>query len=391
MKIDIRLAECLKKINPSTTLVITAKTKKLKSEGVDVVNLAAGEPDFDTPDFVKEQAVEAIKSGFTKYTPTSGIRELKIAIAEKFKRDNSLDYSPEQIVVSSGAKHCIFNTLFVLTNKGDEVLIPSPYWVSYPEMVKLCQGTPRFIPALPENDFKITIKALEKYITSKTKALILNSPSNPAGSVYTKDELMQISKICLKDKIFVISDEVYEKIIFDNLEHISIASLGKEIFDLTITINGVSKSHSMTGWRIGYLAGPLDVVDAISKLQDHSTSNPSSISQKAALAALKAGENFSQQMCAEFERRRDYVIERLSKIEKIKPVIPHGAFYIFCAISKTKLDSLTFSNRLLDEALVAVIPGEGFGRNDYIRLSFATNLEELGKGMDRIEEWLGKL
>lgn len=391
MRIDTRLAERLKKVSLSSTLGITSKAKKLKAEGVDVVTLAAGEPDFDTPDFIKDAATEAIKSGFTKYTPSTGIIELKNAICEKFKKDNSLEYNPSQIVVSCGAKHSIFNALFVLINRSDEVLIPSPYWVSYPEMVWLCEGTPRFIPTLPQDKFKIKINELEKYISIKTKVLILNSPSNPTGCVYTKDELKEIAKICVKKKIFVISDEIYEKIIFDSARHISIASLSKEIFDLTITINGLSKSHSMTGWRIGYLAAPADIVENISKFQDHSTSNPASISQKAALAALKAGDDFSKSMACEFEKRRDYCFLRLKAIKKINPVLPEGAFYIFCDISRTKLDSSAFAGRLLDQALVAVIPGDSFGRNDFIRISFATNLDQLKEGMDRIEEWVNNL
>ncbi len=390
MQIDTRLAERLKKINPSTTLAITNKAKKLKSEGKDIVNFAAGEPDFETPDFIKDAGIAAINSGFTKYTPSTGTAELKKVICEKFKRDNRLEYDPKQIVVSCGAKHSIFNALLVLVNRQDEVLIPSPYWVSYPEMVNLCEGKPRFIPTLPENDFKITAKDLEKHITIKTKLLILNSPSNPVGCVYTLDELNEIAKVCVAKKIFVISDEIYEKFLYDNLKHISIASLNKDIYNLTVTVNGLSKSCSMTGWRIGYLGAPLDVAEAISRLQDHSTSNPTSISQKAAEAALSAKNDFSANICQEFQRRRDYIIGRLSQIKKIDFVRPQGAFYIFCNISGTRIDSLTFANRLLDEALVAIIPGDGFGRDDYIRISFATGMEQIEKGMDRIEEWLKK-
>ena len=388
MRIDIRLAERLKKINPSPTLALTTKAKKLKSEGKDIVNLAAGEPDFDTPDFIKEAAIEAIKSGFTKYTPTTGIPELKQCICEKFRRDNSLIYAPEQIAVSCGAKHSIFNTLMVLVNKADEVLIPSPYWVSYPEMVNLCDGKPVFIKTSPENNFKITAKDLEKRITAQTKILILNSPANPTGCVYNEDELQEIAKVCVAKRIFVISDEIYEKLIYDNLKHISIASLNPEIYKLTITINGLSKSFSMTGRRIGYLAGPSDIVEAVSKLQDHSTSNPVSIAQKAALAALKSTDDFVRFICGEFQKRRDYLVSRLAQLKKISFVPPQGAFYIFCDISKTKLEAQTFSQRLLEEAQVAVIPGEGFGRDDYIRISFAASIEEIEKGMDRIEEWL---
>jgi aspartate aminotransferase len=390
MQINIRLAQRLEKINPSSTLAVTSKAKKLKSEGCDIINFAAGEPDFDTPDFVKQAAIEAINSGFTKYTPTTGTPELKKLISEKFRRDNSLDYKPEQIVVSCGAKHSIFNTLMVLINPKDEVLIPSPYWVSYPEMVALCEGIPKFIQTRPENNFKIRIEDLEKNITPKTKLLILNSPSNPVGCVYNLDELKEIARICASKRILVVSDEVYEKLIYDNQKHASIAGLGQDIYNLTITVNGLSKSYSMTGWRIGYLGAPSDIVEAISRLQDHSTSNPASISQKAAVAALSAPNKFSGEICQEFQKRRDYVVTRLKKIKKLGFVVPQGAFYIFCDISGMKLDSLTFANRLLDEASVCLIPGEGFGRDDYVRISFATGMEQLEKGFDRIEEWLGK-
>jgi len=391
MRIDTRLAERLKKINPSSTLAITSKAKKLKAEGKDIITLAAGEPDFDTPDFIKTAAIEAIKTGFTKYTPTTGIPELKKLICEKFKKDNSLDYNPNQIVASCGAKHSIFNALLVLVNRQDEVLIPSPYWVSYPEMVNLCEGIPRFIATLPENNFKITSKDLEKHISKKTKLLILNSPSNPAGCVYGLDELEEIAKICVDKKIYVISDEIYEKIIFDNLRHISIAGFNQDIYNLTITVNGLSKSYSMTGWRLGYLGAPLDISEAISKLQDHSTSNPASITQKAAVAALSAPDEFTKKMCEEFQKRRDCIAARLSKIKKISFVLPQGAFYVFCDISQTKLDSLTFANRLLDEASIAIIPGDSFGRDDYVRMSFATSIEQIEKAMDRIGEWLKNL
>jgi len=294
-------------------------------------------------------------------------------------------------VVSCGAKHSIFNALFVLLNPGDETLIPSPYWVSYPEMAHLCEAKPRIINTRPENNFKMTPEELQKHITSKTKVLILNSPSNPTGCVYTLEELRQIAKICVARRIFVISDEIYEKLIYDNLKHVSIASLDKDIYGLTITVNGVSKSFSMTGWRIGYLAGPADIVEAISKLQDHSTSNPASISQKAAAAALSASDEFSGAICREFQKRREYIIGRLKDIKKMSFIIPEGAFYVFCDISKTGLDSLAFSGRLLDEELVAVIPGQGFGRDDCVRLSFATGIEQIEKGMDRIKEWVAKL
>ncbi|MBI4707703.1 MAG: pyridoxal phosphate-dependent aminotransferase [Candidatus Omnitrophica bacterium] len=392
MRIDTRLADRLKKINPSLTLAITAKAKKLKADGFDVLNFGAGEPDFDTPDFIKKAAIEAINSGFTKYTPTTGIPELKKLIAEKFKKDNSLEYSFNQIVVSCGAKHSIFNALFVLLNRHDEVLIPLPYWVSYPEMVKLCEATPRFIKTMPSNDFKITAKDLEKHITTKTKVLILNSPSNPAGCVYSSQELKEIAEVCVKKRIFVLSDEIYEKIVFDNTSHVSIASFNKEIYDLTVTVNGLSKSYSMTGWRIGYLGAPLDVAEAISNLQDHSTSNPNSIAQKAAVAALSSSnEDFFKNVCLEFKNRRDYVISRLKGMKKIGYVNPQGAFYVFCDIGKTKLDSMTFASRLLEEAYVSLIPGNGFGMDKYVRISFATSMDTIKNGMDRLEQWLNKL
>lgn len=391
MKIETRLAERLKKINPSSTLAITSKAKKLKSEGKDIANFAAGEPDFDTPDFIKDAAITAIKAGFTKYTPTTGIPELKKLICQKFKKDNSLEYAPSQIIVSNGAKHSIFNALMVLLNRGDEALIPLPYWVSYPEMVNLCEGSVRFIKTTAANNFKISASDLSKQITAKSKILILNSPSNPAGSVYSRQELEAIGQICVSKNIFVISDEIYEKITFDGLEHNSIASLNKDIYDLTITVNGLSKSHSMTGWRIGYLGAPPDVANAISNLQDHSTSNPNSIAQKAAVAALGAPEDFTHKLCLEFSRRRDYLAQRLKTIKNLSFTMPQGAFYMFCDISKTGLDSLTFAKRLLDEEYVSVIPGCSFGMDDHIRISFATSIEELQKGMDRIEKWIIKL
>jgi aspartate aminotransferase len=382
------LAQRLKKINPSSTLAITSKAKKLKAEGKDIINFAAGEPDFDTPDFIKTEAIKAIESGFTKYTPTTGTLELRKLISEKFKKDNSLNYDPQQIVVSCGAKHSIFNALLVLVDCGDEVLIPSPYWVSYPEMVNLCQGSPVFIPAFAENNFKITPSDLNKRISPRSKMLILNSPSNPTGCVYSKDELSQIADICVSKNIFVLSDEIYEKIIFDGLRHFSIANLNKDICDLTITVNGLSKSHSMTGWRIGYLGANAGIAEAISKVQDHSTSNPSSISQMAAVAALGAGDDFSHKLCAEFQKRRDYIVSRLKKIKKLSYVLPQGAFYIFCDISLTGMDSKLFAERLLDEAFVSLIPGESFGSPDYVRISFATSLQQITKGLDRIEHWL---
>ena len=355
------------------------------------MSFGAGEPDFDTPDFVKEAAIEAIKGGFTKYTPSTGTPELKKAIQEKFQQENNLKFSPEQIVVSSGAKHCLFNLILALINPGDEVLLPLPYWVSYPEMVKVAGGLARFLRPAAENDFKIVAKDIKNALSSKTRLLILNSPANPTGLVYTKEELEGIAKACIDNNIYVIADEIYEKLIYDNASHISLASLNKEIYQLTFTVNGVSKAYSMTGWRIGYCAGPQDIINGVKNLQDHSTSNPCSISQKAALAALRGPRGWTRKMCQEFQARRDYLLKRIDAISLLSYIRPEGAFYLFCNISKTGFTSQEFSLRLLNEARVAVIPGDGFGCDEYVRLSFAMNIDTIKKGLDRLEVWLKQL
>ncbi len=385
------LAARVKELTSSPTLAITSKAKQLKANGVDVVSFGAGEPDFDTPQHIKDAAVKALEQGFTKYTPSTGIPQLKQAIVEKFKKDNNLVYEPGQIVVSCGAKHALYNIFQVICDQQDEVIIPAPYWVSYPQMVKVAQGVPKFIPTTEETYFKITPAQLKKSINKKTKALIINSPSNPTGSVYTKEELEWIAEIALAHDLFVISDEIYEKLIYDDLKHTSIASLNEKINALTITVNGLSKAYSMTGWRIGYLAGPKEVVAKISNLQDHSTSCPNSIAQKAAVEALTAGDEFISKMHKEFLKRRDYIVKRISLIDKLSVVKPQGAFYVFCNIAKTGLDSISFAQKLLDEVQVAVIPGIAFGYDTNIRLSFATSMEQITKGLDRIEQWINKL
>ncbi len=377
-------------IGESVTLGITSKAKSMVKEGIDVVSFAAGEPDFDTPDFIKEAAVKAINEGFTKYTPSSGMLELREAIARKFKKDNNLDYSPAQIVVSNGAKHSLYNIFQAICEKGDEVMIPAPYWLSYPAMVKIAEAKNVFIDTGPENNFKVTEKDLAAKITEKTRCLVLNSPSNPTGSVYSIDELKVIARLAVKHKFFVISDEIYEKLVYDNKPYVSIGSLGKDIHDLTITVNGVSKSYSMTGWRIGYAAGPIEVMEAIANVQSHATSNPCSISQKAALAGLKGDQKFIMDMREEFQKRRDLMVSRLNKMKNISCIKPEGAFYVFCDISKFKEGSVRIANRLLEEARVAVIPGEPFGADSFIRFSFATSVERINKGLDRIEDWSGK-
>jgi aspartate aminotransferase len=371
----------------STTLAITARAKELASLGHDVVNFAAGEPDFDTPDFIKKAAIRAIESGATKYTPSIGTQDLREAIAAKFQKDNGLVYKPNQIVVSCGAKHSLFNIIQVLVDDGDEVAFQAPYWVSYPEMVKAAGGVSVIIPTDASTGFKITPDLLKKHITPKTKILIINSPSNPTGVMYHKEELAKIAEICATRKIYVISDEIYEKLIYDNNAFTSIASLGKEIFDLTLTVNGVSKAYAMTGWRIGYAAGPLEIMEYIKKYQDHSTSNPTSISQAAALEALKASTESIDQMRQVFKKRRDLMLQCLDRVPELSYIRPEGAFYVFCDFSKVG-DATMIAKQILDEIKVAGIPGDGFGAPHYIRFSFATSEARIQEGVSRVAKWI---
>ena len=377
----------VKDIVGSTTLAITARAKQLQAEGHDVVNFGAGEPDFDTPDFIKKAAIKAIEKGFTKYTPSIGTQDLREAIAAKFQKDNGLVYKPNQIVVSCGAKHSLFNIIQVLVDDGDEVIFQSPYWVSYPEMVKAAGGMAVIIPTDAATAFKITPDLLKKHITPKTKVLIINSPSNPTGVMYHKEELAKIAEICVAHKIYVISDEIYEKLIYDNNVFTSIASLGREIFDLTLTVNGVSKAYAMTGWRIGYAAGAVEIMEYIKKYQDHSTSNPASISQAAALEALKASQETIAQMCAIFKKRRDLMLQCLDRIAALSYIRPEGAFYVFCDFSKVG-DATVIAKQMLDEVKVAGIPGDGFGAPHYIRFSFATSDARIQEGIARVAKWI---
>jgi len=386
----MRLAKRVSGIDESVTLEITSKAKKMAKEGIDVVSFAAGEPDFDTPRHIKDAAIKAINEGFTKYTPSSGMPELREAIAKKFQADNGIDYTPAQIVVSNGAKHSLNNIFQAVCDAGDEVIIPAPYWLSYPAMASMAEAKPVFVETTASNGFKVTGEDLEAKITGKTKCMVLNSPSNPTGGIYDIDDLRIIAKLAVKHNFFVISDEIYEKLIYDGRKHHSIASLGKDIYDRTITVNGVSKSYSMTGWRIGYAAGPADVMKAIGNLQSHAASNPSSISQKAALAALAQDQSFIEDMRKEYEKRRDYMVSRVSAMKNVSCFKPGGAFYLFCDVSKTGKDSIQTANALLDQAKVAVIPGGPFGAPGYIRLSFATGMEAIRKGMDRMEEYFRK-
>ncbi|NQS89098.1 pyridoxal phosphate-dependent aminotransferase [Patescibacteria group bacterium] len=393
------LAKRVGLISPSVTLAITAKVKELKQKGIDVIGFGAGEPDFDTPQHIKKEAKRAIDEGFTKYTPSSGIKELKEAISKKFREDNELNYSLSQIIISCGAKQCLYNAIQVICEEGDEVILPSPYWVSYPEQVKLSGATPKIVETRGEDGFKISPQTLSNHITSKTKLLILNSPNNPTGAVYSKDELKAIAEIAIKNKIYVISDEIYEKIIYE-AKHTSIASLNQKIKNLTIVINGVSKTYSMTGWRIGYAAGREEIIKAMSNLQSHSTSNPTSFAQKGALEAISGPQDSVIEMRSEFKKRRDCMLKKLNQIPGVSCTKPQGAFYLFPNISKL-LDrsfngrkirsSLDLTDFLLREARVAVVPGSAFGAESYIRLSYATSMSNIIRGLDRLEEAISKL
>ncbi len=387
----MEFSERIQEVQPSATLAITSKAKSMIASGEDVVILAAGEPDFDTPEIVKKAAIEAINDGFTKYTPAGGTASLKKAICRKLHSENGLEYSPENIVVSCGAKHSLYNIFQVLCNPGDEILIISPYWLSYPEMVRLASGTPRFLTTLKKNGYKVSPEDIKAAITDKTKAVILNSPSNPAGVVYERAELEAIAKICIDSGIKIISDEIYEKILFDGKKHVSIASISDEVKGATILVNGVSKSFSMTGWRIGYTAGNKDFIKKIQTLQSHSTSNPTSISQQAAECALVSNmDDILEANRLEFEKRRDLLMSLLEGEEKLKPFKPEGSFYLFCDISGTGMNSMTFAEKLLEEKKVAVIPGGPFGEDSSVRISFATSEKVIEEGMRRIKEWVNE-
>ena len=383
LKINQRIEQVL----GSSTLAITAKAKELKAAGKDVVNFAGGEPDFDTPDSIKQAAIQAMNEGKTKYTPSIGTPELRAAICDKFKIDNGLDYKPSQVVVSCGAKHSIFNLIQVLVDKGDEVIIPTPYWVSYPEMVKIAGGTPKFIETTSDHEFKLSAQQLEQHITEKTRVLILASPSNPTGMLYTKEQLAPLAELCVKHNIWVISDEIYEKLIYTDETYCSVASINKNIYDLTFTVNGVSKAYSMTGWRIGYAAGNEDIMGYVKKLQDHSTSNPTSISQAAALQALKEPKELTQKSANIFKERLALITSLIDQIPEVSYIKPQGAFYLFCDFSKLG-ESFDVAKRILEEVNVAIIPGEGFGAPGFMRISFATSDDRIKEGIGRIAEWV---
>ena len=387
-------------LKPSPTLAINAKAKSMQAQGIKVVSFGAGEPDFDTPENIKRAAIKAIQEGFTKYTAVGGIDELKDAIIQKLKRDNQLTYKRSEVLVSCGGKHSFYNLAQALFDQGDEVIIPAPYWVSYPPMVLLAGAAPVIIGTREEDNFKITPEGLKRAITPKTKALVLNSPSNPTGSAYTKKDLERIAEIAISSNFFVISDEIYEKIVYDGFEFRSIASLGEEIRKRTIIVHGVAKTYAMTGWRIGYTAGPEEIISAMNNIQSQSTSNPTSISQKASVEALNGSQDEVKKMVSAFAQRRNYIVDRLNEIEGVSCYKPIGAFYVFPNFShyygKTyqgkKINNSTgLADFFLDVARVAVVPGVEFGADPFERLSYATSMEDIREGIDRIEEALKRL
>ncbi len=383
----MQLSSRVETLTPSLTLAIDSKAKAMKAEGIDVCGFGAGEPDFDTPEHIKAAAQAAIETGFTKYTPSSGMPELREAISQKFAADNKLNYKPSQVIVSNGAKQSCYNAILATCEPGDEVIIPAPYWLSYPEMVRLAGAEPVIVPTSEENNWKITAEQFEDAMTPKTKMIILNTPGNPTGSVYTREELRAISEVAAEEEIYILSDEIYEKLVYDGTEHVSIASLTPEAYDLTITVNGFSKAYAMTGWRLGYLGAPEPIAKAIDSLQSHSTSNPCSFSQKGGLAALKGDQQCVADMREEFNLRREYIYGRLNSITGITAVKPLGAFYVLANISALGLNSTNFADRLLSKANVAVVPGIAFGDDRTIRLSYATSLDVIKKGLDRIEDF----
>ncbi len=383
----MQLANRVQELTPSLTLAIDSKAKALKAEGVDVCGFGAGEPDMDTPEHIKAAAIEALQSGFTKYTPSSGTPELRQAISEKFKNENGLEYKPSQVIVSNGAKQSCYNAIAAVCDPGDEVIIPAPYWLSYPEMVRLAGAEPVIVQTKEENNWKMTAEDFENAMTPRTKMIIINSPGNPTGSVYTREELRGIAEVAAEEDIYILSDEIYEKLTYDGAEHVSIASLTPEAYDLTITVNGFSKAYAMTGWRLGYLGAPEPIARAIDSMQSHSTSNPCSFAQKGALAALTGDQQCVADKREEFDIRRQYMHERLSSIAGITAVKPLGAFYVLANIGSLGLTSQNFADRLLSKANVAVVPGIAFGDDRTIRLSYATSLDVIKNGLDRIEEF----
>ena len=396
----MRISQRCQRVTGSLTLAIDAKAKEMKQKGIDVVGFGAGEPDFDTPEHIRKAAKDALDLGKTRYTPAAGMPELRQAICDKLKRDNGLDYVPQQIVVSNGAKHSLFNSFQALLEEGDEVIVPGPYWVSYPEIVRMAGGVPVIVEGREENNFKPTIDDFRAAVTDKTRAVVINSPNNPNGFVFTREELQAIGDLAIEKDLSIVSDEIYEFLVYDGAEHISIASLSPEIKERTIVINGMSKAYAMTGWRIGYTASPLNAAKAMTNFQSHSTSCPNSIAQYAALTALSGPDDQLKSMVAEFDRRRRRIVELINEIPGLSCKPPKGAFYVMMNIGGVFgkryngapiIDSMSFTQLLLDNSHVAVVPGAGFGADAYVRLSYATSMENIEKGLARIKEFVGKL
>lgn len=396
----LTLSEKAKAVKPSSTLAITAKAKAMKAEGIDVVGFGAGEPDFNTPENICKAAIDAINNGFTKYTPASGTVELKEAICKKFKEFNNLEYTTEQIVVSNGGKQGLQNVFTAILNPSDEVIVPAPFWLSYPEMIKLADGTPVIIYATKENGYKVTAEQVQAAITDKTKAIVINSPSNPTGNIYTKEELEAIAEVVIKNDIYVVADEMYENLIYGNDKHVSIGSLSDEIYKRTITCSGLSKSYAMTGWRIGYVGASKEIAKLMGAVQSHETSNPNSIAQKAAVEALTGDQSAIDVMKSEFNKRREYMYATISSMPYVSCLEPKGAFYVFvdaeevCAKSykgEKINDAATMAKILLEDYSVAIIPCADFGFPKHFRLSYAISIEQIKKGLERIEAFLKEL
>lgn len=397
---SLELSKKAEAVKPSSTLAVTARAKELKANGIDVVGFGAGEPDFNTPANICNAAIDAINSGFTKYTPASGTNELKEAVSKKFKEFNKIDYAPEQIVVSNGGKHSLTNVFSVILNPGDEVIIPSPYWLSYPEMVLLADGVPVTCHGKKENGYKVTVEDLEAVFTDKTKAFVLNTPSNPTGMMYTREELEKLAEFIVEKNIYVVSDEMYEYLTYDDAEHVSIASLGKDIYDRTITVSGLSKSYAMTGWRIGYTGSPLHIAKLMGSVQSHQASNPNAIAQKAAYEALTGEQDDMKRMVVEFDKRRKYMCERVEKLPYVSFIRPSGAFYCFIDLNeavsmkykgKVVGSSAEAARILIEDYNVAVVSCEDFGVSNHLRLSYAISIEQIEKGLNRIQAFLEAL
>ncbi len=387
----MKLTQRVSHVPPSITLEITAKAKKMREEGIDICSFTAGEPDFDTPDHIKAAAKLALDQGKTRYGPAAGEQALREAIAHKLQKYNQLDYGAKNIIVTNGGKHSLFNLMLALIETGDEVIIPAPYWLSYPEMVKLAEGTPVIVHTTEASDYKITPDQLRQAITPRTKLFVLNSPSNPTGSVYTPDEIRALAEVVVEQDILVVSDEIYERLRYDGTEQLSIGAVNEETFKRTIVSNGFAKSYSMTGWRVGYLAGPEELIKATITIQGHSTSNVCTFAQYGAIAALESSQECVETMLKAFTERRKVIVEGIRAIPKLSCPNPMGAFYVFVDISQTGLTSLQFSDAILEQQEVAVIPGIAFGADQCIRLSYATNMETIKKGLDRLEKFVNNL